>query len=57
MTKTKDENHNQAPNIFTNVCIIRIHIPQAHEIKKSLTIIVFLEILPGITLNWKLTHQ
>ena len=33
MTKTKDGNHNQAPNIFTNVCIIRIHIPQAHEIK------------------------
>ena len=33
MTKTKDENQNQAPNIFTNVCIISIHIPQAHEIK------------------------
>ena len=33
MTKTKDDNQNQATNIFTNVCIIRIHIPQAHEIK------------------------
>ena len=41
MSKTKDENHNQAPNIFTNVCIIRIHIPQAHEIK-SMNIINFI---------------
>ena len=41
MTKTKDENHNQAPNIFTNVCIIRIHIPQAHEIK-NMNIINFI---------------
>ena len=41
MTKTKDENHNQAPNIFTNVCIIKIHIPQAHEIK-NMNIINFI---------------
>ena len=33
MTTTKDENQNQATNIFTNVCIIRIHIPQAQKIK------------------------